>query len=69
MKYVDLVKYCLGIIFQTENGIIAMTQQTYNRELLDCFGMTKDIAHRQTSLLWIGWKFNVSFNFHKTQHC
>ena len=40
IKYVGLVKYCLGINFQSENGLVGMNQSTYIKELLDRFGMT-----------------------------
>ncbi|GBM58331.1 hypothetical protein AVEN_228632-1 [Araneus ventricosus] len=38
---IGLAKYCLGINFQQGNGIVAMRQQSYVRELLNHFDMTK----------------------------
>ncbi|GBN07016.1 Retrovirus-related Pol polyprotein from transposon TNT 1-94 [Araneus ventricosus] len=41
IKYASLAKYCLGINFQQQNGIVAMSQQSYIRELLNRFDMTE----------------------------
>ncbi|GBO20433.1 Retrovirus-related Pol polyprotein from transposon TNT 1-94 [Araneus ventricosus] len=41
IKYAYLAKYCLGLNFQQQNGIVAMSQQSYIRELLNRFDMTE----------------------------
>jgi hypothetical protein len=41
VKYSGVVKYCLGINFQIEKGIVAMSQQSYIRELLERFSMSE----------------------------
>lgn len=41
LKYAGLVKYCLGINFKQENGMVAMSQQSYIRELLNRFDMAE----------------------------
>ncbi|GBM68121.1 Retrovirus-related Pol polyprotein from transposon TNT 1-94 [Araneus ventricosus] len=41
IKYAGLAKYCLGLNFQQQNGIVAMSQQSYIRELLNRFDMTE----------------------------